>query len=245
MKIQDVLEDIEKLKNLNLKSIKNGADVLILEVDWTDRRINIVTSSGNHRSRPFSEIERIWSALCDKPAVHVDSELGGSGSSRNQPETILANLPYIEWFRHDRKKHLVKVGTPSHPYGTLKMMDDFEADKLKEENKLDKINFLENTSIAEIIVVSSDLKDNAEKIEIISGKNGIAISQGVYEFSLPMCNLRLVAHTKTSEGIELGTYLVMPGSPVSNTISKLVKIGKDNFTLQKLNGLSMLFKINN
>src|SRR5690606_35913078 len=93
------------------------------------------TRKGKERSRPFSELRRLWQALQMSPAIHVDSVLGGSGSSRNQPETILANLPYVEWFQYDGKKHLTLVGSPTHPNGTLKQLDPLRAQEIRSKMK--------------------------------------------------------------------------------------------------------------
>jgi len=65
-------------------------------------------------------------------AVHVDEVLHGSGTSRNQPETILANLPYVEWLKLDNKKHIAFVGKNTHLYGTLKQMDSIPASNLNQ-----------------------------------------------------------------------------------------------------------------
>ena len=39
-------------------------------------------ASGKKKSRPFTEIEILWEALCLEKIVHVDTALGGSGTSR-------------------------------------------------------------------------------------------------------------------------------------------------------------------
>src|SRR5690606_22435871 len=109
-----------KLIGLDLQSIRFGAEIRLLHVKRDEGRIELETASGRIVSRPLSEFEKIWTQLIKKPAVHVDTALGGSGSSRNQPETIFANLPYIEWCLINRKKHIVFVGKSSHPLGTLK-----------------------------------------------------------------------------------------------------------------------------
>lgn len=117
----EVLKDIEiNLVGLKLPSIRPGAEITIVKLDRMDESIHLTTSKGQPKKRPFKELEKLWRALCDNPAIHVDSVLKGSGSSRNQPETILANLPYVEWFKHSGKKHLAIQSTNSHKFGTLK-----------------------------------------------------------------------------------------------------------------------------
>ncbi|MFZ5768779.1 MAG: hypothetical protein ACOY3F_08830 [Bacillota bacterium] len=123
MNFGQVIADMKKLRGVRLGSIRPGAEITILEVDEAEGRVVVETKSGEKRSRSLQEIRRVWSELCTKPAVHVDAALKGSGSSRNQPETILANLPYVEWFRYNNKKHITLVGRATHPLGTLKEMD--------------------------------------------------------------------------------------------------------------------------
>jgi len=56
--------------------------------------------------------------------IHVDALLRGSGSSRNQPETILASMPDVEYLMKDKKKHVVWVGENTHKLGTLKEQEE-------------------------------------------------------------------------------------------------------------------------
>ena len=122
---EDVIHDIaDHLKNLPLESISGRATPFsVYDVDFEKRSYFLKLGSGKIKSRPFDEIERIWQEMTSKPAVHVESFLGGSGSSRNQPETILANLPYVEWLLLNGKKHIAYIDEDTHEYGTLKAMD--------------------------------------------------------------------------------------------------------------------------
>ena len=131
MTFDNLIRDIKQLKGTKLNSIRPGSDIIIHNVDTEHAKVEIVTINGILKSRPLSEIQKLWKELCSCPAVHVDKVLSGSGSSRNQPETILANLPYIEWFKFDNKKHIVFVGKSTHPLGTLKQMDAVEAEKIR------------------------------------------------------------------------------------------------------------------
>ena len=56
-------------------------------------KITIRNSSGKVHNRYFVELQRIRNALLSTPMIRVEDILNGSGSSRNQPETIFANLP--------------------------------------------------------------------------------------------------------------------------------------------------------
>ena len=81
------------------RDIRPGSNITIIDIDDEHNNIILRTSQGAMKSRPIGELDRIWTELNRTPAVHVDEVLNGSGSSRNQPETILANLPYIEWLQ--------------------------------------------------------------------------------------------------------------------------------------------------
>jgi hypothetical protein len=238
-KFNDVLEDIEKLVGLKLQSIREGAEITIEEMDWNAKRILLKASDGVRRSRPFTEMERLWKALCKQSSIHVDSELGGSGSSRNQPETILANLPYIEWFRYLRKKHLTLMGSPSHAFGTLKRMDDIAAEEMKQSIQTAAISSKDG-GVAQMIVVSGDLGRHAETLEQVTGIKGQAVHQGVYEFSLPACRFLLVSDYAVTGNIPLGTYLVIEGNPPQQT-TKSVEIAGQRYAFHAAKGLCLLY----
>ena len=93
---EDVIHDIgDHLINLPLQSISGKSTPFrVVNLD-DDRRSYFLQLEGSEKikSRPYDELERIWQEMTSKPAVHVESFLGGSGSMRSQPETVLANLP--------------------------------------------------------------------------------------------------------------------------------------------------------
>lgn len=241
-KFSDVLADISKLAGLRIKSIRSGADVTILDVDFENERINILNSSGEHKSRSFVEIERLWAALCKKNAIHVDSELGGSGSSRNQPETILANLPYVEWFFASQKKHLALMGVSTHALGTLKMLDPITAEKLK-RSLISAAENLRRGPATQIVVVSGDIVKHAEIIEQTSGIKAVALQQGVYAFDLASSKILLVSVSVVAGEISPGTYLVIAGDPGQGSIKNISICGLD-FALLSKDGLCLLYDKN-
>lgn len=125
----EVIKDLNKMKEMQLQSINPGSDITILDV--TDSSIVLRSSTGKEIRRSLTEIKKIVKALSSEKPIHVESILGGSGSSRNQPETLLANLPYVEWLRIKKKKHIVWVKERTHPYGSKKEMDPIKASMLK------------------------------------------------------------------------------------------------------------------
>ncbi len=121
MQFSQVLEDIQTLVNKPLHAINTKtAPIYITKVDLSLKSY-FVSSSPNEAgdSRPFSELEAIWDELTYKGFCNVDQALYGSGSSRNQPETVFAHLPYIQHFRFKGKKHIFLRAKPIHSPGTL------------------------------------------------------------------------------------------------------------------------------
>ena len=86
MNFTEVIKDIHKLVGLELNSIRPGARITITDVDEERGSLILRTSSGQNRSRPIDELQKIWDEMMVKPAVHVEGVLHGSGTSRNQPE---------------------------------------------------------------------------------------------------------------------------------------------------------------
>ena len=120
----EVMLDINNnLIGVMLNSISGRATPFkITEVNF-ERRNFYIDLNGKQKSRPFDELERIWQEMRSKPAVHVESFLGGSGSSRNQPETILANLPYVEWLLISGKKHISYFDEETHEFCKINEME--------------------------------------------------------------------------------------------------------------------------
>ncbi len=123
MEFSEVAHDLVDLVGKRLQSIGGKSDLELLHFDPESPSWQLVDSLGRARSRPVSELETIWEALRDGAPTHVESVLRGSGSSRNQPETLIANLSYVEWARVGGRKHLVYVRRCSHEPATLRRMD--------------------------------------------------------------------------------------------------------------------------
>ena len=210
MTFEDVKNDIVKLIGLNLESVRPGAGIRILSVDLKQGNLQLRTNSGQVRSRSLYEMERIWNELQRSPAVHVDQVLKGSGTSRNQPETILANLPYIEWAKIHNKKHLVFVGESTHAYGTLREMDAKDAVTIS--TQIDDSQAKEEVSF---VVVTTDVKASIDFFQDICGGVVAAKEQGVY---LLETNTSLIAFvTPVQSGLDVGLY---PTVEANNTVYK-------------------------
>lgn len=203
--IEEVLRDISTMVDIKLGSIRPGADITLTNVDFDGLKLELETSSGAKRSRPFSEIEAIIRFLNSEKVAHVDTVLGGSGSSRNQPETILANLPYIEYTYIDRKKHLVLRDEPTHVIGTLKEVSLIEASRIIDEHRERQI------TLPSQIIVTSKLRETTRSLVAI-GADLNALSQSVYSAKL-QARLIWVVLKGTLDLSSEGGYSLVPVAP--------------------------------
>jgi hypothetical protein len=205
MKFENVLKDISDLKGLKLLCISPYAMPLeITEVDWVSKRVVVKAANDIETSRSFLELEKVWNALQELPAVHVDSDaLHGGGSMRNQPETIFANLPYIEYLTIDRKKHLVWKKEKSHALGTLRQMDPIQAQEIIKKRK--KQSMIEAPPA--VIYVTSNLKEDTDNIIQLTGVSPDPIpgQQGIYKMYKMGCRAVLLSRPV----LPPGSYMVL------------------------------------
>jgi hypothetical protein len=116
------------MKGLRLRSISGKSDITVVDLD--QERIVVRTASGEFKTRPLQALKRVVAEMEMLKAVHVDSVLRGSGSSRNQPETIIANLPDVEYIKLKGVKQVMWVGRISHELGTIREADPFTRSQL-------------------------------------------------------------------------------------------------------------------
>jgi hypothetical protein len=114
------------MEGLHLQSISGKSGIQVLEVDLDEDYISLKSESGEKR-RPLAELRRVVDKMKLNLPIFVDCVLGGSGSSRNQPETLLVNLPDVEWLKIDNRKHIVWLGRDTHELGTIRTADAFTA----------------------------------------------------------------------------------------------------------------------
>jgi hypothetical protein len=206
MDFSDIINDLVKLEGIRLNSIRPGAEITIKQVDLDQKKIIVESSLGKLHSRPFSEFQRIWEALLASPAIRVEEVLNGSGSSRNQPETIFANLPYIQWLKIDNKKHIAYVKSTTHPYGTIQEMDGIQAAHL-----INKITKTDVGSSRIVLVVTDDISSSAKILSSLTGTPGNAQSEGYYTYNI---NDQTIVLADTSKlHLPCGTYAQTPMMP--------------------------------
>jgi hypothetical protein len=231
MTFEDIINDIEKMVGLKLQGIGKNVDLTLTKVDKVNKRIEIITSQNIKKTRPFSEFKKIWDALCTSPAIHVDSIFKGSGSSRNQPETIIANLPYVEWLFLDGTKHLALMKDLTHDYGTLSKMNEIKAVEIKD--KLKQYN-----TVIEVIIVTDEIREATTQFEVVTGVPLKALSSGIYEQYKD--NVRFIIASKSSlEGlVDPGTYIVVSGNSTPGS-GRTVSLNGREYTLLSNHGLNL------
>ena len=212
MDFSDVINDLIKLEGIRLNSIRPGAEIIIKQVDVVQKKVVVESSSGKLQSRSFSEFQRIWEALLSSPAIRVEEVLNGSGSSRNQPETIFANLPYIQWLKIDNKKHIAYVKSATHPYGTLQEMDSMRVAQLALGNTASDV-----TKSEVVLVVTDSVAQTSKVIASVVGKTGTAEAEGFYTYDLKDKMVVLA----DSHKIELpcGTYVEVRSTSVRSAVA--------------------------
>jgi hypothetical protein len=203
--MNDLAPFLRSLRYQRLESIKAGAHVTITDVDTDAGRVSLTTAAGTSKSRPLAELQRVWSALQTRPAVHVDSLLAGSGSSRNQPETILANNPRVEWLRIDNKKHLVLRPDETHASGTLREMDPVEAQELRNAIKEGR-----RGSAAAFLLVTQQLQPTITMLTEL-GAAVKSLRPGQYSGVLNDVTW-WISSSDAAGGVGCGTYPVLPAS---------------------------------
>lgn len=218
MDFTDVVNDLIKMEGLRLNSIRPGAEIVIEKVDIDQKKITIRNAAGKVQNRYFAELERIWSALLSNTAIRVEEVLNGSGSSRNQPETIFANLPYVQWLKINNKKHIIYVEKLTHPLGTIQQMDSMEAAEIA--NCLSG----ENLSKLAVMIVSDDVLRTAKTITSITGKTGHGAVEGYYTYDLKDQRLVLIDSHKAQ--IPCGTYVELLQGSVAQPKCKTTFLGQ-------------------
>ncbi|MFS1878817.1 DUF262 domain-containing protein [Vibrio splendidus] len=176
MQFKDVLSDIEKLVGKELQSINpKTAPIYITKIYHDEKKYFVSSEPGElGNARFFGELEAIWADLLHKGFSNVDQALYGSGSSRNQPETILAHLPNIQYFRYKGKKHIFLRAKAVHALGTL---SELTGDELS--TVLSKIDNYVELSNQQVSARNNEILANLEIIQrrVSGGASHVSIGR--------------------------------------------------------------------
>lgn len=201
MEFERVSQDLAALVGKQLRSIGGKSDLLLTSIDPAVSCWKLVDARGRERSRPISELEAVWGALKDGAPAHVESVLRGSGSSRNQPETLIANLPYVEWARIGGRKHLVYVRRCTHEPGTLRRMDSMAEAHLHGDSP-------STSSPTTAVIVTDETKSVVNALVGQGYSHAGAASPGAYKVSAAD-SLVLVVDSRLIPSLESGVYPVL------------------------------------
>ena len=188
MDIYKLLDDLRNLIGIPLRPINSNADSITLqEIDVEAGRYFVKPTKGKRVSRNIHEFQLILKDLIEFGYANVEASLSGSGSSRHHPETLLSNLPYIEYFKYKNKKHILIVDNESHEFATIKEASSHDLRKIRMalasreklnlyavHHKLSLINNLIDSSLKEVRTkYPGELKQDgiSKCIEIISSLN--------------------------------------------------------------------------
>lgn len=229
----DILKEVEKLVGLELQSIRPGAEITIVNVDIERNSLSLRTRNGEIKSRPLAELVIIWNEMLNNKVAHVEGVLHGSGTSRNQPETILANLPFVEWLKINNKKHITIVEKCSHAYGTKKQMDPIEADRL-----ISQLESNAKETKARVAVVSSDVSSEITRVSNSIIGNTEAVKQGTYVLETPRVDF--VFMQQSDVGIQEGSYVIVEAATKCDLPK--VNVGKEQFYCLCTEYLKLLIK---
>lgn len=176
MHFKDVLSDIEQLVGKQLQSLNpKTAPIYITKIVHEEKKYFVSSNPAEQgNARFFWELEAIWEDLIHKGFSNVDQALYGSGSSRNQPETVLAHLPYIQHFRFKGKKHILLRAKPVHELGTLSELTGDELSTIL--SKIDNYFDLSNQQVANR---TNDILTNLGTIQhrVMSGASSSSIGR--------------------------------------------------------------------
>lgn len=229
MDFNTLIGDIEGLTGKTLNSINLGCEITIEYVDRDNGSIRLRTPSGQSKSRPFSEIKTLWTALTTMPIVHVEGALHGSGSSRNQPETILANLPYIEWLRYDRKKHIAFVGRKTHALGTLRQMSPQDVAQIKAQIENERAE-----SEYRALFVTDDVVATGQALSQKLGNEVSPLSEGFYKCQIG--DEILLVCTEAITDLDKGVYTFIEPGRAPSSIDGHVTIGRYSYAFINIEG---------
>jgi hypothetical protein len=236
MTFETVIQDLQQLIGKKIESIKPGSDIILDEVNFKPGRVTITNSTGIKKTRPLNELKLLWEKLNELPAVHVDETLHGSGTSRNQPETIMANLPYIEWFKYKNKKHIAYIGKKSHAFGTIRRMDENNAEVLREKmrgNTTDNLN---------TVVISNEIASVVQLFIKMTGITPITVNQDFYKFKYFENVISFISSKVFNYSVPEGTYSVVK-KPSDFSVTPEFQIESEWYCHKKINGLNLIIKI--
>ncbi|WEI17848.1 hypothetical protein PY247_16035 [Acinetobacter proteolyticus] len=121
MTFEKLLSDISMLIGIELQAINpHTPSITLISLDTNANRYVVKSNdTGKEFSRNIRELSSIFEELDKNRYCNVEQVLQGANTSRHHPETIFANLPYIQFFKFDKRKHLIMIENSTHKLGEI------------------------------------------------------------------------------------------------------------------------------
>ncbi|TOB78978.1 hypothetical protein CGJ99_22065 [Vibrio parahaemolyticus] len=114
----DIIPLLKEYEGTTLRSISGKADLTVEYV--SEEEYTVRCSDGKAFTETHKRAKAVFEQLQKDNVVHADAALENSGSRRNVPETLIANLPFVEHGKINKRKHLFLKAEETHVIGTLK-----------------------------------------------------------------------------------------------------------------------------
>ncbi|AZR82961.1 DUF262 domain-containing protein [Thiomicrospira sp. S5] len=166
---EDVILDIENLVGMELQAINPMTPDIVIE-SWNinDGKYIVKQKDSNKTyNRNFKEIQTIFLELTKNGYCSVEQALQGSYSSRHHPETIFCNLPSIQYFKFERRKHLILRQETQHSYGEIQELPAKEQRSVKASIVAQK-KFSQIWLARELANISSKLHSEVDQLHLAS-----------------------------------------------------------------------------
>lgn len=112
-----VIPLLTMLVGKDLESISGKANLKLISINADGYTVQC--ADGVYFNENHNRAKTVYNDLIANGVTHVEAALQNSGTRRNVPETLLANLPFINHTKISGRKNLVLKGTNTHLLGTL------------------------------------------------------------------------------------------------------------------------------
>ncbi|WP_202742153.1 DUF262 domain-containing protein [Acinetobacter calcoaceticus] len=227
MTFEQLLSDIRMMIGIELQAINpHTPSITLISLD-TDANRYVVKSNdtGKELSRNIRELRSIFDELNKNRYCNVEQVLQGANTSRHHPETIFANLPYIQFFKFDKRKHLILIDNQAHKLGEIEELS------LKDQRWVrNAITANKSFNISETAFkISSIVKELDKEVENLH----IKIPGFLVETTIPKILKEL---SLINESIQVATLIRNNKQTISETLENIED--KRNFDLSDLVDLS-------
>jgi hypothetical protein len=148
MQLEDIVSHLECLIGKELSSLTTTTgSIVITKVDRGSKKYWI-KAAGSNKSTPrtLRELDDILFELTRQGFGSVDQGLYDEGTTRDQPETIFAHLPNVQYFRFKKKIYLLLRDHPVHDLGVISTPQGAELRELR--RRIENHLFLSNAQVA-------------------------------------------------------------------------------------------------